>query len=295
MWNTKNRDFAKKNLADYYSIFAKYHKEWLKSLKDNFMKNGDFGIHQFILADRYDNTKDKEIATYVSLLIKATDEDGIVEQTDVLYNALGDSPFKFTMNKEYAYLSLPDVADDLLFSNVRNLDLSTLLSNIYTLWCCFGSVERCYEKMRHGIGSMEMLTENFLANPDKTGTSTKKNADYAIPLMFIRLMNNDGLGLGLWEGKRCDVCPYDKDVKEFVNSFFYYGSRRFTLDEKISLMGFDSGSDFYYAYLAYRRLMRLNPSACRKYATLFRKRLEERVDVEMYMAESMKDILPPIQ
>lgn len=293
MWKT--RDIAKKNLAAYYTVFAKYHNEWLKNLQEKFIKDGDFGIHQFILADRYDNTKDKEVATYVSLLVKATDTDGIVEQTDILYNIIGSSPFMFLMKKEFAFLSLPDISDEVLFSNVRNADLSILLSNIYTLWCFYGSIEKFYEKMRHGFDSMELLVGGLLADSQKTLKKMIKYPDYVIPLMFIRLMNKDGLGLGLWEGKRCNVCPYNNDVKEFVNSFFYYGSRRFTLDEKIALMGFGSGSDFYYAYLAYRRLMRLNPSACSRYATLFRKRLEERVDVEMYMAESMKDILPPIQ
>lgn len=288
-------EVARKNLADFYRTFSRHHRAWLRHLKSVFLKNDSFDIHQFILSDRYANPKDKEIATFVSLLIRADDVDGIVEQTDILYDVIGEEPFLFVMKGKYASLSLPCVADERLFSNVTNRDVAIILANVYNMYSIYGGTENFYDRMTHGEEAMRTFADYLLSDYSLKKDVKVRNEAYMIPLMFIRLMNSNGLGIGLWSGKKCDVCPRNADVLTFIDTFFYHRCKRFSTEEKIEMMGFKSGSDFFYAYLAYKRLMGIRPSECRRYATLFRRRLENRSDTEKYRGADMESILPPIE
>lgn len=74
----KNQEFAKRNLSEWYRKFTRYHNPWMRQLLDTFMIEGDFGINPLLLADRYKDVRDIEVALFASMLVTTKEVDKII-------------------------------------------------------------------------------------------------------------------------------------------------------------------------------------------------------------------------
>jgi hypothetical protein len=70
-------------------------------------------------------------------------------------------------------------------------------------------------------------------------------------------------------------CPVNGDVKTFMLKWFPdFKMKLWTWDEAVRLFGFEKDTDFFYAYLAYKELCQVQPTACSKYLARYTGRWE---------------------
>ena len=137
----QNRDIAKRNLSDWYKEFTVYHIPWMREVLDLYMSNGDMGISPLLLADRYKDPRDMEVAMFASLVVSAKDVDEIVKNCNKLAEILTDRPFIWLSQRGFVSLYDPKVRDISLFAGTTYGKFALLMQNLWGLYEEFSSIE----------------------------------------------------------------------------------------------------------------------------------------------------------
>lgn len=281
-------EIARKTMRQYYEKFAIHHKIWIKKLMENFVGRDGFNVHTMMLADRYKTPEDQMIALFASLLVRDKGVNIIMQQTNKLYSILTEHPYEWFNN--FGYIPFGDAAmrDKLTLYSVRCGQICDLLDSLMDIQKMASSIQSYLQVVMKRADGVEVVKHAI-------GEGAKiKDIDYVLPLMLIRMSHKKGLGLGIVDIDDSQLLPWNSDVRMFLNTFSM-PTDKFSADEKIEMMGFESKSDFFYAYLAYKDLMTRYSTECRRYATTFRTRMTLRCDRENMHTFDMKKILPPIE
>lgn len=263
----ERKEIRQKNIVDYFQNMSRHHREWLKKLSQDYKEKADFGIHAFILADYYHKPEDKVIALFASLLV--SDNDNIRKQVDHLRRLITNEPYQWFVSREFVTLSMGRNQNKRIEgSAVFFWQLSRLFERIYEIQEQEGDMESAVlQTMRmHGCSAFNALTF-YLAD---LGIIT--DMWWKLNFLLIRLFRKDGLGMELWgSGNEPLMCPYNRGVREFVETWFP-DFRRVELSAQkcIRYFGFDDEVDFFYAYLGYKELQRRKPEECGYCATRYR-------------------------
>lgn len=259
-------EIRKKNVADYFVTLSRWHREWMQDLAERYKVRGEFPmLPMLILPSYYTDSRDKEIASFVSLYIQ---EDGEFSRIQSFLEVLGRSPWEWFKNRDFVRLSIGDMQYRRT-GGVENWKIARLLDSLWKETfarkeCPDGlfadivqiaSVQRC--------SYFDVLT--YLVDGCGVG-----HYFYKLRLLLMVLGTSDGLGLGLWNVDSHNLmCPYATGIRQFVHTWFPDYGRIGTVDDAIKLFGFERDSDFFYAYLGYKELQKTAPKACGLYATRY--------------------------
>ena len=262
----EREDVRKKNIADYFINFSKYHRIWLHELADKYKELGDFPmIPMVVLPSFYDNVRDKEIAAYAALLIKDGAEFVRIQE---FREMLGNEPWAWFENREFVRLSVGGEQNKRT-GGVENWKIAKLMD---VLWneqndpiIQFGGIEetlRGLSFIQH-CSYFDILT--YLLMNCSVGQFF-----YKLRLLLMVLGTDDGFGLNLWKVQKEQLqCPLADGLRSFIKTWFPDFDRIGNMDDAISLFGFEKDCDFFYAWLGYKELQKSNPKGCSAYATAY--------------------------
>lgn len=297
----EREEIRKKNIADYFLNFSKWHRKWMQELADRYKERGEFGVHQFMLADYYTEPKDKELALFASLVV--SDNDNVLMQVQHLKEILTESPSQWYKDRGFVWLGMGRNQDKHI--NGGGAPYWRLARLMQRMWSIDYSL---YYEDDNGMKSLclandvesEVLSiikggyvSPFAALTSLFSDSSVCNPLWSYNLLLLRLFRSDGLGMGLWgRGNEPLSCPWKPDMTLFLSTWFpdyrRYSSNR---QDCVKLFGLKDDVDFFYAYLGYKELQKRNPKECSNYATTYLRWYEGTVKKKPYQ---MREILPEI-
>ena len=268
-------------------------KPWLQELADAYKKRGEFGIHQFMLADYYTVPKDKELALFASLVV--SENDNVLMQVQHLREILTDSPTQWYNNRGFVSLGIGRNQDKRINGGgVQYWKLSRLMQQIW-----FAEHENWGNETKAWDLESEILRTMRLHSCTPFCALTGIFDDVQGPLLWncnlllIRLFRSDGLGMGLWgHGTETLLCPWRSDMTQFLATWFP-DFRRYSINRQdcVKLFGLKDDVDFFYAYMGYKELQKRSPKECSEYATTYLRWYDGTVRKKPYL---MKRMIPAI-
>lgn len=245
----QKREVRKVVISDFFTEFTKYFRPWLHELTKQYKEKGCFPVMAcWLLPSYYQDDFDKEIAAFASMLIK--DDEKVLERVEAFRHLMGDSPYKWFFTRSFVSLSMGH-EQFRRTGGVLNKRIAEYFAAIYDNW-----------SNRVSAVNLIML-------------KTFGDKDYIDKANMLRLVlgTSDGIGLGLWNiNPQRRKCPLTGDVKALLNTFFPDYNRLHDVYAAISLFGFKSDFDFFYAALAYKELQKRNPKDCSRLATIYQRR-----------------------
>lgn len=248
----RNKEYQKIVVRDSFREFAKHHIAWMKELRDAFLARGDFGIRPEMLADYYENIRDKEIALLVSVMLPFTEN--TLEAVTRFHALIGEHPWEwfkerhFSVGDQYTYVERNRVIP---FLNEWWGEMFRE-NNYASLGECIKHVSE-----RDGISYLDMMLR------------TKKVSTLRLAVLLLVFSRCDGLGSGLWNIDRKDIqIPVKSVLIPFLKMWFPDNAKYGKHDECIELFDMDS-IDFYYCYLAFEELKKFRPKECSRYVNFY--------------------------
>ena len=248
----RNREYRKKVIADSFRAFTKCHVAWMKELKDVYLARGDFGIRPEILADYYNDIRDKEIALLVSVMLPMTEN--TLDAVTRFHSLIGEHPWewfkerRFSVENQYTFVEKCRIIPFLnewwreMFKDNDYASLGECVKNV---------------SERDGISYLDMMIR------------TKKVSMLRLATVLLVFSRCDGFGQGLWNIDREDIkIPVRSVLITFLQTWFPDCTKYGELDECIELFGMDS-IDFFYCYLAYEELKKFRPKECARYVNFY--------------------------
>ena len=264
----------KKNVEEYFVRFTRHHRPWLKELAQKYKERGEFPlIPMVILPSYYESKQDKEIAAFATLLISDGETTGhtTYDKVAAFMKMLGKSPWDWFEKREFVSLSLGKYQHGRT-GGIENWKIARLMNK---LW------EEHFDKTTkpaENIGqTIKLIADIQHCSYFDVLTYMLEDCGigdyfYKLRLLLMVLCSGDGFGLSLWQKHDAQEtlrCPLTHDLRLFLQTWFPNYRRYGSVDEAISLFGFDRGSDFFYAYLGYKELQKRNPKGCSLYATRY--------------------------
>ena len=299
-----SEEVRKKNISEYFVNFSQYHRLWLQELAERYKARGEFPMYpMIILPSYYDNPKDKEVALFVAMLIK---EDGDFGRIQAIKNLIGKSPWKWFEKREFIRLSIGSERHKRT-GGVEHWRIANLMSRLWdechTLdfeipnfvnpcitykQTCVTSIGEIIEIITNQQHCSYFDTLSYLLTDCTVGAFL-----YKIRLLLLIVASSDGFGLGLWSITPSEVkCPLREGIWQFVKTWFPEYKRIGSIDDAISLFGFERESDFFYAWLGYNELQKRNPKECSYYATAYLRRYELGSKVKKYRWVGIQPEIP---
>lgn len=268
---------TKKNMTEWYSYFASCHNMCMRHILTRYKERGDFGVSPMLLADRYENEKDKEVALVASLFVRSMDIDMILSDCNTIAEIITDRPYIWLCKRGFVALDDPTVRTRRVCGGTTMGDIATVMQKLWEIYSDYGTLERYCHSSEVSANPSEMLVKklvNFGIGYRRVSIGDKV---FRCSLILARLSCKDGMGLGLWEEPVKNLFPIDKCVRTYLKNFFFDRSD-FTLGEKLSLMGMKDGMELYYASHAYKEMMSENPKEYHRYESFFSKWLSKRCE-----------------
>ena len=289
----ENREITKRNLAEYYENFARWHIPWIRELTSRYLSEGDFGVHPLLIAGRYNNPKDIEVALVASVLIRASEVDKVLDNIQKMAETITESPYRWLSERGFVPLFDPKLRYTNLFNGLKYGKLAVLMSNLYDLYSEFETLEHFMKWQGAKEVPAETLASQLQYWHSDDGRVKIGDLTFPITLVLAYLSRRDGIGAGIWSEEVSNLHPEDASVKSFVNTFFFPRCKYFTREERTALMGFKDGMELYYATLAYNTLRKEKPEECNRYEKLFRSRLMRRCNFDRKGVD-MREIIPKV-
>lgn len=267
----------KRTISKFFVAFSKQHVAFLKELVSKYKEAGDFPLMPMtILPSYYTDIEDREIAVFASLLIK---DDGNFDRINAFRKILTDHPFEWFRERGFVRLSLGSTQNKRT-GGVENWKIAKLFDRLWEM--CHVTTQTAPNGMTvsfvrpigfqvelmvkaHHCSFFDMLT--YILEDCFVGEYF-----YRIRLLQVILGRSDGFSLNLWKIPLQDIkCPVTSEIKGFLKTWFPNYSLAGGIDYAIDLFGFNSAGDFYYAFLAWKRLCGKDPKGCSRYATIYQK------------------------
>lgn len=292
----ENAEIKKKNIIDFFSIFAKYHVAFIKEIAEKYKKRDEYPLMPTLLAEYYTNTRDIEFALLMTVCMKW--DRNVYKQVQDMKRIIGDQPYLWLRNEEYKSLGLPRNQERIVdgYRRAQLWKVSQYAQHIYDL---------CAES--DGFLTFEDAFCN-MSLPDVIDRLSEEfdfgERGYRGRMLDLVFRTDDGIGKGLWhipEGY-CVRCPITKEIASFVKLWLpeYHVTHKkdalFTFDEAVRLYGFEKDCDFFYAWLGWKELCRRNPNECSRYVTLYQKRYNDgNLLKERYWLSNTHGIVPKVE
>lgn len=254
MVNTQNNSrIRQKVISDYFLEASQYHRAWLYKLVQWYKGRGEFPLLPLLLLPSYyNNKKDKELAAFAALLL--SNNEMVLEQVSDMRRIITDNPTKWLRQRGFVELSLGVNQKRRVEGNryCEYWKIARLMDFLYNI--PGGDVER-YFAIR-GFGELRPSLCSLRMGIDEN----------KIRLFLAVLATSDGIGQRVWDSCPLEIkSPVTGDVCRCLAAWFPNYRKYGTIDEAISLFGFEKDLDFWYAASAYRELSKLRPSECRAF------------------------------
>lgn len=273
----ENAEIRSKNLGKYFQNFSNHHLDWLHKLTERYKARGEFPMMPMaVLPSYYTDKKDKEIAAFVTLLLK---DDASFEQIQELHELLGDSPWEWFRKREFVHLSVGRTQDRRT-GGIINLKIANMFNRLWELVRespegHYLYHERIPDEYMPVLTIVDRISKETMCDYFYELTFLLEDCCvgyffYKARLLLLVLGTSDGFGIGLWYIDPQEIkCPLTSDLRTFILTWFPDLKRYGSLDDAIRLFGFDRDYDFFYCVLAYKELQRRNPKECSRYATAY--------------------------
>ena len=233
--------------------------EWLKEIAVRYL---DYSVWpaspMLILPSYYSEARDKEVALFVATLMPESGD--IMTNISEMRAVMGEHPWIWFAERGFVTMSLGTVMKNRT-GGVTNWKIAALL---HRLWCenppdsFVGTVHRIAAKK---LGDSD--TPFLAALYELYNGLDIDSLNYRIRLLFMILVTSDGFGLGLWPDDTDEVrCPLTDDSRRFLETWFPDAKRYGSYDKCVHEFGFDKDHFFWYAYLGFRALEKVEPDKC---------------------------------
>lgn len=263
-------EIRRKNIGTYWFCFSKFFRPWLKELTEKYKERGEFPVYAaWLLPSYYQDPNDVEVAAVVAMLIK--DNDKVLENVEEFRQLIGDRPYDWFVNRGFVSLSIG--REQLQKTGgVKNAKIAQYLNSFYCQW-----------------NKRQDAVEDIFSETFSEATRGSKRA-----LLNIVLASSDGMGRGIWSvDKRRMKCPQTDSASQLMRTYWPDYCRYGSWDDAVSLFGFESDSDFFYAALAYEELQRERPNECKRLAYVYQKRYKNQtfLKAKYWLADKCDGIL----
>ena len=269
----QNRLTRQKVRSEFFLEFTRFVRPWVQTLADTYKRKLSMPLYPIaILPSFYTDRKDKEIAAYAALLLNV---DASMRKIQAFRDMLGDSPYLWFRDKDYLKYAAGS-QQMVLIGGVRAWKVAELFERLWDQ--CHGESGRtmCKEIEKTVMAKFGCSFENALDHLADECISSY-DSQYKIRLLMMVLLTKGGIGQKVYDiGKEELHCPFDRDVWRFLKMLMPDRSKIGTEDECVRLFGLEYDSDFLYAALAYKELMKKRPEACARFSTLYYKWYEDR-------------------
>lgn len=294
----ETQEIRKKNVTEFFKDFSRLHREWLQALSDKVKERGEFGIHKFMLADYYQQLKDKELALFVSLIVSENGD--ILQQVGHLRELLGDSPTNMYNSRSFVRFGTGKNRDKRIngsqqpmwklanvLSRVWDIEHPTVGGHAPTVWKDYTDFES------------EVLQTMRTTRTNAFGALTHFLSDIGVGQFYwnlnflaLRLFRCDGLGMSLWgRGDEELLCPWNSELTLFLKTWFPDYRRVGTPEFCVKQFELRDDVDFFYAWLGYKELQKKKPKECSKLATTYHNWYESGLKRKPY---KWREILLPL-
>lgn len=265
----QNREIVKAVRQRFFYEFSEYHCEWLRRLVKEYKKHGSFPVFPTQIIEYYPRVADKEIAIF-STLCMSWRNGRELEQIASMRKLMGDSPSEWLMNREFVTLSIGREQDHAIegYTNGRYWKIAKVFDLLYDTLSDVRGLR--YPSSVFTPKKFSEFCQEVSQICDISGI------EYKQAVIELVLRTSDGIGRNLWPTAPSKVkCPVSVDLKRYMTKWFpFWRSGLWSWSEAIKLFRLENEYDFFYAWLAHTELERLDPLACRKYATRYQSRID---------------------
>ena len=251
-------------MREHFREASRRQVEWLGEITDRYMERGVWpAVPMLLLPSYYTDRRDMEVALFVAALMP---EDGdVMERMGEMRAVMGEHPWVWFAERRFVPLSLGTTMKDRT-GGVTNWKIAELMQR---LWddnppdTFFGPVHRmAVSHLAEDTPYIGALYELY------DGLCDVK--PYRIRLLLLVLGSSDGFGLALWPVDTEELrCPLTDDVRLFLETWFPDAKRYGAFDRCVHEFGFRDDYLFWYAYLGYSALKKVEPGKCAYLATRY--------------------------
>ena len=255
----RNTEYRREVVVKRFLEFTIPHLQWLHSLRDKWLERDVLPLNPTILANYYEDKRDKEVALLASLLISWGDN--CYDRVQTYRKIMGKHPWEWFKSRGFSSLN----GEVWVFEEKRIFDFYNELWENCFKYGNYSSVEGCVSSIRdvYGISWWEAIEKATKCN----GIRPPKE-HYAF--LVLALSHADVFGHDVWDIDRKDVkFPNTGRLKEFLKIWMPdYHKLGVAFTDFSSLFGMDD-VDFYITSLAYDDLCKYRMKECSKYASWY--------------------------
>lgn len=246
-------------IGEYFRQFTWRQVKWLKEITEQYMDYGVWpAVPILLLPSYYSDARDKEVALFVATLIP---EDGdILTYISEMRAVMGEHPWIWFAERRFVSLSLGAVIRKRT-AGVTNWKIATLMNR---LWSDNPPETFC--------GVVHSMAVRKLGDSDTLYLSALQELyeglelrypSYRIRLLLMTLATTEGFGFGLWSVENSELrCPLSDDSRAFLETWFPNAKGYGSYDKCVHEFGFEEDYLFWYCYLGFRALERVEPDKC---------------------------------
>ena len=271
--------------------FTKYVRPWFTELVSTYKEYGEFDVYPTVIADYYPDRRDKVVAL-MSTLCMDWKKESILQQVHSMIAIMGSHPYEWFKSREFVMMSIGRDQDNTLDGGgAAYWKMARLFDRLY---------EMCKRKRTFSLGMvfpprkttdgksrLERFASSFLEEVEyDTGWEFKTN------VIELVLRTSDGLGRGLWKNSKSgEKCPRRSEIYAFMKVWVSDYSRTWDFKQCVGWFGLEHEHDFFYLWMAWKRLVQLRPKECSKFSNVFVNRYNDRL---MVVKWKWMDYLPKI-
>ena len=256
MRKAENRAIAVARRRDFYSAFARTHKEFLADIVAWYKRHmplPDYPV--FKLPIYYEDKRDKEIAAVAASLLP------FGANYDELHTLIGNHPWQWFIERNFVLLGL-GTEQDKRTSGCPNWRISSLMNNFLKVVKKYDA-ESIGEAVFKDAWSRGLTIENTLMRCYKDEGADAGRCDAR--LLMLAMSGHDMLGQGVWDIKDPLHCPLPEKIEGYLRMWIPDPRSYGTLDDCVDLFGLNAG-DFLLSYFGYFALGAMMPRDFRNYA-----------------------------
>lgn len=260
---TRSRRNARES---FFLEFSKHIRSWLHELTREYKEASVFPFTpEWLLASYYNDAQDKEVAAFVGMKgARRTEEGKMLADVGELRKILGESPRKWFVSRTFAHLSRTDIKE----ISLETARLENVVQAMDALW------GRCKVE-KDGVVLIRGIEETLKDEAGKNNRTLKAELNewlhytpaemsFKIPVLFMVLGTNDGIGQGAWDIPVDERrCPINKEVLAFLKTWIPDYRKFGKADDAIHLFGFEKDCDFLYACWAWNDLKSRRMDECK--------------------------------
>ena len=289
-----HQELKKRNLALFMKEFGVANRAWLRELTEKYKGRGVFPLSPIILSDYYKDYGDKLLATLIACLL-LNNNSKVMEQVLSMKKILGEHPYEdLYSNRTFVQLSNGDdqTKHASYFGSVQYWKIAKLMDIVW-------NIEHMHGKPLFGI-FFELITVSgytpYYALFSLFEDLPISAPEWRINLALLRLCSNDGIGEHLWDlgGLESKLeCPFNKQVRLFMENWFPKWSYVFTFSEICTILGFKKETDVFYCMLGFKELALSKPKEIQDYLHTYIIQLRHRSN-NKYARRWIKERTPKI-